>query len=327
MNAGINDSATSFEVDRQRLRLLLEQLDTEQGLTPTVLDGVKIARANSALPRHQVLYEPSIYIVASGRKTGFVKEHRFVYDQHNYLVQTVPLPFEVITELEESGPMLGISVHLDMSVVAELVSKMGLSPQSTESDNHASVQPSSMDSRMCQAAIRLVASLHSTKDALILGPEIIREIIYCVLSSSNRDTLVSALNQGSAIAKMQTVLDTIHKRYSQPIDTARSAEALGVSISTFHQLFKKVTGTSPVLYLRAVRLHKARLFIRYDGLGAAATAARVGYSTPSQFSRDFKSFFGYAPTQESVLGDGLVGTDGDETAFIPESAEGLTNLI
>ena len=322
LNAPMNDSATSFEVNRQRLRFLLEQLSTEQGLCPTILDGVKIARANSALPRHQVLYEPSIYIVASGRKTGFVEDRRFVYDQNHYLVQTVPLPFEVMTELEEGGPMLGISVHLGMSIVAELASKMGLSPQSTEPDKYAAVQPSPMDNRMCQAAIRLVASLHSTRDAAILGPDIIREIIYCVLSGAHRDALLSAFNKSSAIAKMQVVLETIHRAYSQPLDTARSAEALGISISTFHQLFKEVTGTSPVLYLRAVRLHKARLFIRYDGLGATATAAKIGYANPSQFSRDFKSFFGYAPTREAVRDDDLIGTDGDETAFLHKSAEG-----
>jgi AraC-like DNA-binding protein len=319
MNAGKSDSGKSFEADRQRLRSLLEQLSTEQGLAPTIISGVKIARANSALARHAVLYEPSIYIVASGRKTGFVANRRFVYDQNNYLVLTVPLPFEVTTEVDPSGPMLGISVRLDISVVAELVSKMGLIPAPTEPDKYVAMQPSPLDARMCKTAIRLVESLGSRDDAAILGPEIIREIIYCVLIGCNRDTLISLLDKSGAVAKMQPVFETIHRDYNQPLNASRSAKQLGVSVSTFHQLFREVTGTSPIQYLKAVRLHKARLLIRYDGLGSAAAAEKVGYASPSQFSRDFKTVFGYAPKRDLVQTEVLIGTDGNEDMFTSES--------
>jgi AraC-like DNA-binding protein len=72
----------------------------------------------------------------------------------------------------------------------------------------------------------------------------------------------------------------------------------GMSVSAFHHNFKAVTGSSPLQYLKSVRLHKARMLILHDGLGAALAADRVGYESASQFSREFKRFFGNRPMQE-----------------------------
>jgi Helix-turn-helix domain len=41
-----------------------------------------------------------------------------------------------------------------------------------------------------------------------------------------------------------------------------------------------------------VRLHKARMLILHDGIGAASAAVQVGYESASQFSREFKRLFG-----------------------------------
>jgi AraC-like DNA-binding protein len=78
------------------------------------------------------------------------------------------------------------------------------------------------------------------------------------------------------------------------------AEEAGMSVSAFHHAFKAVTSNSPLQYLKAIRLHKARLLILHDGLGAALAADRVGYESASQFSREFKRFFGASPMQDSM---------------------------
>jgi AraC-like DNA-binding protein len=62
-----------------------------------------------------------------------------------------------------------------------------------------------------------------------------------------------------------------------------------MSVSALHHHFKAVTSTSPVQYLKAVRLHKARMLILYEGVGAEVAAGRVGYESASQFSREFIS--------------------------------------
>ncbi len=68
-----------------------------------------------------------------------------------------------------------------------------------------------------------------------------------------------------------------------------------MSVSAFHHNFKAVTSTSPLQYLKNYRLHKARMLMIHDGMKASAAAMRVGYESPSQFSREFKRYFGLTP--------------------------------
>jgi len=72
-------------------------------------------------PSAPVSYDPSVVIIAQGRKHGRLGGRVFTYDARNYLVLSVPLPFEseTIGTLEE--PLLGMAVHVNPSTVAELL--------------------------------------------------------------------------------------------------------------------------------------------------------------------------------------------------------------
>ena len=72
-----------------------------------------------------------------------------------------------------------------------------------------------------------------------------------------------------------------------------------MSPSALHQNFKSVTSTSPLQYLKTIRLHKARMLMAYEGLRAGIAAERVGYESSSQFSREFKRLFGTSPVEET----------------------------
>lgn len=71
-----------------------------------------------------------------------------------------------------------------------------------------------------------------------------------------------------------------------------------MSVSTFHHNFKAMTFTSPLQYLKSVRLYKAWSLMVQDGLNASTAASQVGYESPSQFSREFKRYFGRTPSEE-----------------------------
>jgi AraC-like DNA-binding protein len=101
------------------------------------------------------------------------------------------------------------------------------------------------------------------------------------------------------MAQIHTVLHRMHASYTEPLNVTRMAEEIGMSVSAFHHNFKAVTASSPLQYLKSVRLHKARMLIMHEGLGAAIAADRVGYESASQFSREFKRFFGNRPMEES----------------------------
>jgi AraC-like DNA-binding protein len=284
--------------NRRRMVALLSELATCEGLHNTILAGVKVRRSDRNEPRTPVLYEPSIYIVASGRKKGYVGDRCLVYDPNNYLVLSVPLPFECEAETGDGEPLLGLSVRMEIGIISELAVSMDARLTSQSADTLACVHATPLDLELGDAAIRLLECLRSPVDAAVLGPAIKREITYRVLCGPRGETLLAMLGRNGQAAQIHVVLRLMHARYFEPLNVARLAAEVGMSVSALHHHFKAVTSASPVQYIKAVRLHKARMLILHDGVGAAVAADRVGYESASQFSREFKRFFGRSPIEE-----------------------------
>src|SRR5690606_17809747 len=96
------------------------------------------------------------------------------------------------------------------------------------------------------------------------------------------------------------VLQHIHRDYQTSLDVPRLAEIANMSVPAFHVHFKAMTSRSPLQYLKAVRLHQARLLMIRSDMSAISAAQSVGYESPSQFSREFKRLFGRAPGAEAL---------------------------
>ena len=64
---------------------LILQLAPQEGHTRSLLDGVRLMRADRPLGRTPVLYEPSIVIVCQGHKRGYLANRIYHYDPQHYL--------------------------------------------------------------------------------------------------------------------------------------------------------------------------------------------------------------------------------------------------
>lgn len=279
---------------QKRMTELLEKLSVGEGLRPTILDGVKLMRADTSMPRTPVLYEPSIVIIGRGRKRGYIGSSCYVYDPHNYLVLSVPMPFECETEVADDGPMLGVSIRVDVTTIGELLLKMKRRP-GTNSEGPLGICATPLDERMTNAVIRLLDCMQHSEDAQILGPSIMRELTYYVLCGKHGGALQALMSMNSNVGQIQLALHKMQTELDSPIDIATLAEEAGMSQSSFHHIFKSVTATSPLQYLKTLRLHRARLLMVHEGVSANEAAEKVGYESASQFSREFKRFFGSSP--------------------------------
>src|SRR6201991_1750848 len=164
---------------RIRMAALISRLAPNEGPTMSSIDGVALVRSNHSLARTPALYEPSIVIVAQGRKRGFHGGQAYVYDALHYLVLAVPLPFEIETEGSPQEPMLGVALRIDPGMTAELALSV------EESQPHVDVRPRTMfatpvDDRIGDATVRLLEALVNPAEATLLGPLIVREITYRV---------------------------------------------------------------------------------------------------------------------------------------------------
>jgi len=100
----------------------------------------------------------------------------------------------------------------------------------------------------------------------------------------------------SHFGQISRVLQRIHTDCARRYDLESLAREAGMSVSTFHLHFKTVTSWSPLQYMKNVRLHKTRMLMVHEGINAGTAAQQVGYESASQFSREFKRFFGDGTT-------------------------------
>ncbi|WP_413728992.1 AraC family transcriptional regulator [Sodalis sp. RH22] len=277
----------------------LLRLASNPGYNHSLLPGVRLLRANAALERTPVLYEPCIVFVCQGRKRGFLGDAVFVYDARHYLVLSVPLPFASQTEASADEPMLAISMKLDFKLLAEVM--LTLSRQKPAGyAAPASMVSTPIDEALSEAILRLVKILGSALDCQVLGEGIIKEIYYRVLLGEQGEALRAALDNQGHFGQIARAMQKIQQQFAARIDVTELAANAGMSIPAFHAHFKAVTQSTPMQYLKSTRLHQARLLMVRSGLSAAEVAIRVGYESPSQFSREFKRLFSRSPRQEAV---------------------------
>jgi len=291
-----NGRQTSAD-DRSRARLaalLAEQAEGE-GFFDSPLEGVRYMRSTLHVPRTPVAYQPSIVIIAQGEKIGHFGNRSFVYDRDHYLVLTLPLPFECETRGSVTDPVYGLSIALKPALVAELVMQMESGGADRLQRAPRAVEATPLDGTLREAAVRLAEALRSKDDARILGPAIVREITYRVLLGKLGGNVRALAAPQSHFGQISRILNRLHAEYAAPVDTESLAREAGMSVSTFHAHFKAITASSPLQYLKTIRLHKAQLLMVNDGASAAEAAMRVGYESASQFSREFKRHFGATP--------------------------------
>ena len=87
----------------------------------------------------------------------------------------------------------------------------------------------------------------------------------------------------------------IHSHIATPLSLADVARAACVSPFHFHRGFTQAFQQTPHAYITGLRLDKARQLLG-SGLGVLEVAIEVGFSSPSTFSRLFRSRFGMAPS-------------------------------
>ncbi|MFG6086102.1 AraC family transcriptional regulator N-terminal domain-containing protein [Stenotrophomonas indicatrix] len=276
---------------------LLQALAVDEGYTLTAVPGVRLLRSNRPLARTPVLYDPGIVIVCQGVKRGYLGGKVYQYDAQHYLAVSVPVPFTMETEATAEAPLLAIYLHLDLQLAADLLMELGERTASTEAPAR-SMMSSPMQPAMQATVLRLLEALADPLEADVLGPSLVRELYFRVLTGAQGGALREALAMRGRFGRIGKVLRHIHAAYSTALVVDALAAQAEMSVATFHDHFRSITGTSPMQYVKSTRLHQARLLMLRQGMTAEAASLAVGYASPSQFNREFKRLFGLPPASE-----------------------------
>lgn len=86
------------------------------------------------------------------------------------------------------------------------------------------------------------------------------------------------------------------ERLDQPLDVAAMAAHAGVSPRTFARRFREETGTTPLQWLLAQRVHEARRLLEETDLPVDAVAWRAGFGTSASLRDHFRRITATTPT-------------------------------
>ncbi|WP_163560397.1 AraC family transcriptional regulator [Halomonas sp. NO4] len=284
------------QAQTNELAELIAPLVERDGYTATPLPAVSLMALHGPQPRTPLLYEPSLIVVAQGRKVGHLGDREIYYGPGHYLVQTLPLPFECETHASAKVPLLGVSVRLDPALLSEMVMTMGEASQPA-GDSAVPMDAVVMTVGMQGAVQRLVQSLHDAAETAAMGEARVRDVVFEALKGEQGAAMKAlVLNQGH-YSRIVQVLSRLHANYAEAVSVEALASEANMSPSTFHQHFKRIAHASPLQYLKRLRLIKAQQLLVQEACNVSQAAAAVGYRSAAQFSRDYRRYFGVPPQQ------------------------------
>lgn len=277
---------------------LMSRLVPEEG-TLEAFPGLLLNRSVKPTEWGGTLSQPSFCFVAQGRKRALVGDEIFRYDPGHFLLFTVDLP--VAFEIEEASsdhPFLGLRLDLDRSVVASVAMDYGIKFRKGEAAIKA-IDVSPIGADLLEGVVRLIRVLDSPNEAKVLGPHVVREIVYRLLVSGQGARLGHMVATGGDTGRISKAIGHMRAHFDEQLKMEEIAQKFGMSISGFHNHFKSVTSMSPLQFQKHLRLQEARRLMLGEDLDAASAGYRVGYEDPSHFSREYKKQFG-APPQRDI---------------------------
>ena len=268
------------------------------GVQATAIAALTVIRASTPSQPLASVYHPSLCIVVQGRKRALLGGEIYTYDPLNYLVVSMSLPVVgQIIEATPAQPYLCVRIDLDPALVNELLAQLGAAAPPRAHEGRA-LFLARTSAALLDAVLRLVRLLDAPDDAPVLAPLALREIHYRVLLGELGQRLRSLCEADGASQRVARAIELLKARYTEPLRIEDLAAVAHMSASSLHQRFREATATTPLQFQKQLRLQEARRLLLTEGIEAAAAGYRVGYESPSQFSREYRRLFGAPPKRE-----------------------------
>ncbi len=282
----------------QKLAKLIDRWTGDANQYDTPISGLRFSRWTTPTPPTSYTHNPSICLIAQGRKRVLLGEESFIYDANHFLISSVDLPIIAnIIEASEEQPYLGLIMELDLTEISQLIVDSELAfTQSKEAQKGIAV--GELSESLLDAFVRLAELLDEGQNIKILAPIIKREIFYRLLMSEQGTRLHQIVTAGSHSHQIAKAIDWLKNNFVKPLSVGDLASFTGMSKSSFYTHFRSMTSMTPLQFQKKLRLSEARRLMLTENLDAMAATFKVGYESPSQFSREYNRLFGAPPSKD-----------------------------
>lgn len=286
-----------MSANQSELARLIDRSANSDGIHATAVPRLFVIRSSRpTLPLHAV-YEPAVCIIAQGSKQAILGDSVFTYDRDKYLVISVDVPvIGRIVEASDAEPYLSLKLDLDVATLGMLLLDTPAGPGSAEPAPALGL--SKVTSELTDAAIRLMRLVETPQDIPVLAPLFERELLFRLLQGDQAAKLREIALGDGRLQQVSRAIDYIKRNYRESFRVEDLADVARMSPSAFHSHFKSVTAMSPLQYQKQMRLQEARRLMLQGLCDAAVAGHRVGYSSPSQFSREYSRLFGLPPQRD-----------------------------
>jgi AraC-like DNA-binding protein len=283
----------------RKLATLVARNAPRDGAFPLCLPGTYVVRRSHITSEAAYsTMRPALCIVAQGAKVVMMGRDVLEYDPAHVLVLAVDLPISSqVIRASQKEPYLGFILDLDPARVGELATRVFPRGVPKASEARGLYVGRSTDG-IIDAVSRLLELMADPKDAEMLGPLVVDEIVIRLLRTAIGPRVAQIGQPKSGIQRVGEAVGWIRTHFAQPVTVEEMAASVHMSASSFHERFKAVTSLSPLQYQKVLRLHEARRLMLFQKMDANEACHRVGYLSPSQFSREYSRFFGSAPTRD-----------------------------
>jgi AraC-like DNA-binding protein len=265
----------------------------------TAIQALTLHRRSTPTEPLHCIYNLGLGVVAQGSKQVLIGSETIPYGPGQSMLTTIDLPVvSHVTRASAREPFLGMMLTLDVRSVVQLASELDVArPRGDDANRSISFEP--LAPALLEALVRLVRLLDEPALAPRLAPLIQQEIVIRLLTGPHGPQLLHLVTSGSPSQQIAKSVAWLKQNFVEALRIDDVAHRAHMSPSTFRQHFRALTGVSPLQYQKQLRLQEARQLMLNENLDAGSAAGRVGYESPSQFSREYSRLFG-APPQRDV---------------------------
>jgi AraC-like DNA-binding protein len=257
--------------------------------------------------------EPVFALVAQGAKRAVLGDRAFEYAAGQFLVVTVGLPLaSQITAASDDEPFIGFSMPLDAATIAQLLLESPLDPRpavprrsgpsavSAPAPEGPALAVGGAGPELIDAVARSLALAGNPGDLRVLGPAVKREIHWRLLTGPQGGLVRQIGLAGSRVAIVSRAIEWVKDHYDEVIRIEELAAEVSMSVSSLNRHFRAATSLSPLQYQKQIRLQRARVRLLADPTDVAGTGHAVGYTSASQFTREYRRLFGVPPGEDAA---------------------------